>query len=973
MLHVYQNFTFNKTREQSRLGYYDVKYTAEEVRENPKLDVIIIPHSHTDPGWKSTFEEHYHRDVHQILGNMESYLRSHERMKFIYAEMSFFEMHWSKLSDGSRKQLKEYLTSGQFEIVTGAWVQTDEANSHYFAMIMQLIEGHEFLTNHLQYIPKNHWAIDPFGLSPTMAYFMKEAGFDNAVIGRVHYQIKQLFAQNKLFEFKWANLFDSSGKDDIFTHVLPLTSYMFYESCSVDPTVCCSLDFMRLSKYGCNSGINPVRVTEHNLRKQSLVAADAFRKRGLLMNNSATFIPMGYDFAWDTIMEWSDQYDNYVQIFDYINNDKDLNMNIRFGTLQDYFETVHRNQKMYNKKTQSITGDFFTYSDEGQDYWSGYYTSRPFFKRFDRILQHHIRAGDILFSHLLINKIDVSSIDYNLLVEARRSMSLFQHHDGITGTSNHHVMEDYRDKLVKAVQNCYTVIEESIKKGLNLTFDIKLTKKVLDGDKIIQNEPLQNDVNGIVLFNPLASDRSEIICILMGNEINTVKDVRLDEQELHPHIVFINGVLAKSGNYYLCFKINLGPLEVKMYELRKHCGVGLVGDFVANTYFENKYDDIGEFVFKAGKNEVEFSKETGLPIKINSTPLNVEFKCYGTTYEFKHTSGAYLFRPNGTATSIASGPAQFAISKGKLLTRVVRKSHGSINLMQKYEIYADKDGIYLENIIDITNKTEIEVIMHLATDIKSGSTFYTDLNAYQMIKRKRLDSLPIQGNYYPMPSTILIEDTKQRLTVIGNQPLGASSLENGAIEIMLDRKLEKDDDRGLDEPMTDSLQTRSQFVLLLEEGSFEVENKNKLAGHWTKKAFSVLNEIYYPVTAANFKGDSSTAKWQNIISLPLPKDYHLVALRSMLAKETYHDSNCNDVPILRKSSNQIALIIKRTRLADDAKEPIEKVDITTYFDPSLYVKIEATSLTLLHTLSQTSTAHFSEMDTKTFKLTISNM
>ena len=79
--------------------------------------------------------------------------------------MSFFEQWWTHLNNQTRQLVKRFaiskytiiicvqnirlLEKGQFEIVTGGWVMSDEANSHYYSIIMELFEGHEFLFNNL--------------------------------------------------------------------------------------------------------------------------------------------------------------------------------------------------------------------------------------------------------------------------------------------------------------------------------------------------------------------------------------------------------------------------------------------------------------------------------------------------------------------------------------------------------------------------------------------------------------------------------------------------------------------------------------------------------------------------------------------------------------------------------------------------------------------------------------------------------
>ena len=63
----------------------------------------------------------------------------------------------------------------------------------------------------------------------------------------------------------------------------------------------------------------------------------------------------------------------------------------QFGTLSDYFNALRADLSSTQTNLPVLSGDFFSYADRDDHYWSGYFTSRPYYKRLSRIIEYHAR------------------------------------------------------------------------------------------------------------------------------------------------------------------------------------------------------------------------------------------------------------------------------------------------------------------------------------------------------------------------------------------------------------------------------------------------------------------------------------------------------------------------------------------------------------------------------------------------------
>lgn len=391
MLELYRETTFDNPDGGAWKQGWAIDISHNRWTDDNRLKVFVVPHSHNDPGWIQTFEEYYERSTKSIFANMVRHLTDNEAMRLIWAEISYFARWYDNLGKETQASVRKLVKQGRLEFVSGGWVMPDEANSHWYSIIEQLAEGQQWLKKNFNVTPISSWSIDPFGHSPTLAYVLKNSGFENHLIQRTHYIVKRELAKKKQLEFNWQQSWDVDGSTRLLTHMMPFYSYDVPHTCGPDPKICCQFDFKRLPGYGlsCPWRVSPQAINQHNVATRSALIVDQWKKKAELYNTNSLLIPLGDDFRYTQSTEWEAQYSNFQQLFDYINSESNLNVEAKFGTLQEYFDSVRKDEKI--EEFPSLSGDFFTYADRDDHYWSGYYTTRPFHKRMDRVLMNMIR------------------------------------------------------------------------------------------------------------------------------------------------------------------------------------------------------------------------------------------------------------------------------------------------------------------------------------------------------------------------------------------------------------------------------------------------------------------------------------------------------------------------------------------------------------------------------------------------------
>ncbi|XP_070214401.1 alpha-mannosidase 2x isoform X1 [Bos mutus] len=1029
---------------------FDISYSPHDW-DSEDLQVFVVPHSHNDPGWLKTFDKYYTEQTQHILNNMVSKLQEDPRRRFIWAEVSFFAKWWDNISAQKRAAVRRLVGNGQLEIATGGWVMPDEANSHYFALIDQLIEGHQWLEKNLGATPRSGWAVDPFGYSPTMPYLLRRANLTSMLIQRVHYAIKKHFAASHSLEFMWRQTWDSDASTDIFCHMMPFYSYDVPHTCGPDPKICCQFDFKRLpgGRISCPWKVPPRAITEANVAERAGLLLDQYRKKSRLFRSNVLLVPLGDDFRYDKPQEWDAQFFNYQRLFDFLNSKPDLHVQAQFGTLSDYFDALYKRTGVEPGARPPgfpvLSGDFFSYADREDHYWTGYYTSRPFYKNLDRVLEAHLRGAEILYSlavaHArrsgLASQFPLSN--FALLTDARRTLGLFQHHDAITGTAKEAVVVDYGVRLLRSLVSLKQVIMNAahyLVLGDKKTYhfdpevpflqmdDTRLNHDALPERTVIQ---LESSPRYVVLFNPLEQERLSVVSLLVSSP-----RVRVLSEEGQPLAVQVSAHWSSATDmvpdvYQVSVPVRLPALGLGVLQLQQ----GLDGprtlpssvrvylhgrplSVSRNEAFPLRVIDSGtsDFALSNRYMQVWFSGLTGLLKSVRRVDeeqeqrVDMEFLVYGTRSS-KDKSGAYLFLPDGEAKPyVPRDPPVLRVTEGPFFSEVVACYEHVHQVVRLYNLPASLsvlhpgvEGLSLDvsSLVDIRDYVNKELALRIRTDINSQGIFFTDLNGFQVQPRRYLKKLPLQANFYPMPVMAYLQDAQNRLTLHTAQALGVSSLHDGQLEVILDRRLMQDDNRGLGQGLKDNKRTCNHFRLLLERrtpgrepGFFSKlaamfrglifhssRNRNREVREAASASFpsllSHLTSMYLntpvlalPVARRQAPGPALRSFYPLASSLPC--DFHLLNLRTLQAEEDGLPS-AETALLLHRKGFDCGLEAKN--LGFNCTTSQGKVALGSLFHGLDVVFLQPTSLTLLYPLASPSNStdvYVEPMEITTFRL-----
>ncbi|XP_012143157.2 lysosomal alpha-mannosidase II isoform X2 [Megachile rotundata] len=774
-------------------------YQACPAVDPEKLNIHLVAHTHDDVGWLKTVDQYYFGSrttiqkagVQYILDSVIQALLADPQRKFIYVETFFLWKWWLRQSDEMKETVRNLINEGRLEIIGGGWSMNDEAVTHYHSLVDQYTWGFRRLNDTFGSCarPRIGWQIDPFGHSREQASLFAQLGFDGMFFGRLDYQDKSQRLEDKTMEFLWKGSPSLGSRADLFTVALyntysPPPGFCFDVLCSDDPI------------------IDDPNSPDYNVKEKVEKIVAYARTQAKSYNTNNVIFTMGEDFNYQHAEMW---FTNLDRLMRYVKEEKGSEVNIFYSTPSCYLKAVHDANLQWTTKAD----DFFPYASDPHSYWTGYFSSRPAIKFFERM------GNNLLQISKQLSVLTSLEGHEEHLVNFREAMGIMQHHDAVTGTEKQLVADDYSRLLYEGMQHGADIASNAIRKW-----------KSKGAAELIQEEAYScmqfnistcsytEDENFLLtIYNPLSRRISTPIRVPVKYDAYKILELGGGVQIVSQTVPIPKSVRDVPGrvsaaNNELVFVVSIPPLGFKSYKVTRKLESGSqVSDdlFIGNEFYNVSINDDGIVV--------DWKKQ-------NNMSLTQSFHYYegmegNNEVNKNRSSGAYIFRPKSVSGKNFANTATYEIYKGP----VVEEIHQVVNdwVSQVIRVYKRQEYVefdWLVGPIPVKDKIGKEVITKYSSNLNSTGEFDTDTNGRETLKRKRnfrptwdlVLEEEVSGNYYPITSKISLTDKEklQKLSVLTDRAQGGSSMKDGEIEMMIHRRLLKDDAFGVDEALNET-------------------------------------------------------------------------------------------------------------------------------------------------------------------------
>ncbi|XP_058798646.1 lysosomal alpha-mannosidase-like isoform X2 [Phymastichus coffea] len=789
-----------------------------------KINIHLVAHTHDDVGWLKTVDQYYFggrmniqvAGVQYIIDSVVDALVKEPSRKFIYAETAFLWKWWLRQDEAKRATVRNLVDEGRLEIVGGGWSMNDEATTHYQSMIDQFTWGFRRLNDSFGECarPRVGWQIDPFGHSREQASVFAQLGFDGLLFGRLDHQDKRQRLRDRSMEFVWRASPSLGQSADLFTSVL-------YNTYSPPPGFCFDILCQDAEPM-----IDDRDSPDYNIDKRVQQFLNFSRTQASIYRTNNVILTMGEDFHY----QYADMYfGNIDKLISAINKLNGTRYKAFYSTPSCYLKAVNERNLSWPTKSD----DFFPYSSDPHAFWTGYFTSRPTLKYFERMANNLLQV---------VKQLSVLSgaPDSPELQRFREAMGVMQHHDAVTGTEKQHVADDYARILHRSVNDGERLAGEALRNWTSKgTASGEPCPPVQFHSCLLLNVSScehSSDHSSFVatVYNPGSQPLNVYVRLPVAGTQFSVKD--FSGKEIVSQVVPIPAQLSKlpgrssSATRELVFQaVNVAALGYQSFHVSAKPS--------PQDAHEAPQSD-QQSILQIGRQEYGISVSADNRV-IVKTPLGIEYEQSFQYYEAAHgnneefvnrSSGAYIFRPQGNRSKELPATGGFQIFKGPLVEEI----HLTVNdwVSQVVRVYNEEEFVEFEWLvgpIPVDDAVGKEVVVKYASNLSNRGEFYTDSNGREMMMRRR-NQRPswkveleeeIAGNYYPVTAKISIEEerSQRRLSVLNDRAQGGSSLRDGELELMVHRRLLHDDAFGVAEALNETafgqgLVARGRHVLI---------------------------------------------------------------------------------------------------------------------------------------------------------------